>query len=130
MTPKTVYLWLAVAGTILPYSQLLPWLWEHGLHLPLFLDELLSNRISTFFALDVTVSAVVLVRFLQVENSATRCGEGGFPFSRSSPSAFRWRSRCSCISAKSNWSRKPCTSMIPKHWPSCRRSIRNTKPRW
>jgi hypothetical protein len=68
MTPKTVYLWLAVAGTILPYSQLLPWLWEHGLHLPLFLDQLLSNRISTFFALDVTVSAVVLVRFLQVEN--------------------------------------------------------------
>jgi len=69
MKPKTIYLLLCVVGTILPYSQFVPWLLEHGLNLRLFVDELLFNRISTFFALDVIVSAVVLIGFMRVENS-------------------------------------------------------------
>jgi len=45
---------------------------EHGLNLRLFVDELLFNRISTFFALDVIVSAVVLIGFMRVENSRNK----------------------------------------------------------
>jgi hypothetical protein len=72
MKSKTIYLLLCVVGTILPYSQFVPWLLEHGLNLRLFVDELLFNRISTFFALDVIVSAVVLIGFMRVEHSRNK----------------------------------------------------------
>lgn len=36
MEPKTVYLGLSVAGTILPYSQFIPFLRDHGVDLQLF----------------------------------------------------------------------------------------------
>jgi hypothetical protein len=72
MKSKTIYLLLCVVGTILPYSQFVPWLLEHGLNLRLFVDQLLVNRISTFFALDVIVSAVVLIGFMRVENSRNK----------------------------------------------------------
>ena len=72
MKPKTIYLLLCVVGSILPYSQFVPWLLEHGLNFPLLVDELLFNRISTFFALDVIVSALVLMGFMHVENSRNK----------------------------------------------------------
>jgi Protein of unknown function DUF2834 len=56
-----------VLGLALPYSQFVPWLLEHGLNLALFFRELFANRISAFFALDVVVSAVVLIWFIQSE---------------------------------------------------------------
>lgn len=58
---KTVYLLLAILGLILPYSQLIPFLFEHGFDIPLLLQQLFVNRISTFFGLDVIVSAVVVI---------------------------------------------------------------------
>jgi hypothetical protein len=53
---KTFYLACAIAGTIIPLSQLAPWLAEHGLDLKLLLLELFSTRIGAFFGLDVLVS--------------------------------------------------------------------------
>ena len=44
-----------------------PWLLEHGLNIPLFIEELFNSRISSFFALDVIVSALVLFVFIVVE---------------------------------------------------------------
>lgn len=64
MTLRTLYLLLAIAGAALPLSQFLPWLAEHGLDLPLFFRELFVNRISSFFALDVIVSAAVLITWI------------------------------------------------------------------
>lgn len=72
MKPKTLYLVLLFAGTILPYWQFVPWLAEHGLNIRLFLQQLFANRISTFFALDVIISAVVLIYFIAVEGSRVR----------------------------------------------------------
>jgi Terpene cyclase DEP1 len=43
------------------------WLGAHGLQLRLLVEEILSSRISVFFALDVMVSAVVVVVFTGVE---------------------------------------------------------------
>lgn len=60
MKPKNLYLALAFAGSVLPYSQFLPFLREHGLDLRLFLEQLFASRISGFFAWDVIVSSVVL----------------------------------------------------------------------
>lgn len=61
------YLGLCIIGAILPYSQLIPWVATHGLDLTLFFQELFSTRISGFFAMDVIVSAVVLVIFILSE---------------------------------------------------------------
>ena len=60
MKPKGIYLGLCIAGIILPYSQFLPFLHEHGLDFRLFLEQLFSNRIGGFFGMDVIVSSVVL----------------------------------------------------------------------
>jgi hypothetical protein len=60
MKPKTLYLGLCIAGTILPYSQLIPFLREHGLDIRLIFEQLFSNPIGGFFGLDVIVSSVVL----------------------------------------------------------------------
>jgi hypothetical protein len=58
---KRLYLALFVLGCVLPLSQLVPWVIAHGLDPRLFLAELFANRISGFFALDVIVSAVVVL---------------------------------------------------------------------
>jgi hypothetical protein len=60
MKPKTLYLLLCVAGTILPYSQFIPFLREHGLDIRLFFEQLFSNPSGGFFGFDVIVSSVVL----------------------------------------------------------------------
>jgi uncharacterized protein DUF2834 len=69
MKPKTVYLLLCAVGFLAPYSAFVPWLVEHGPNGRLFLQHLFANRISTFFALDVVVSATVLLRFSAVESA-------------------------------------------------------------
>jgi hypothetical protein len=61
---QAVYLILAVVGAIVPYTQFVPWLGEHGFDLPGLVSELFSTRIGAFFGLDVIVSAVVLLVFV------------------------------------------------------------------
>ena len=67
MKARHFYFVCCVLGLILPYSQFVPWLLEHGLNLTLFFHELFTNRISAFFAMDVIVSAIVLIWFIQSE---------------------------------------------------------------
>lgn len=71
MQPKYLYLLLTILGAALPLSQFLPWLAENGLDLPRFVHELFTNRISSFFALDVIISAVVVVTFAALECART-----------------------------------------------------------
>ena len=72
MKPRYFYLILCVLGIVLPYSQFVPWLLEHGLNVGLFVRELFANRISAFFAMDVIVSAIVLIWFIQTEGKRLR----------------------------------------------------------
>jgi len=51
---KNAYLFLCILGTVLPYSQFVPWLAENGL-------------IGAFFGWDVLISGVVLVGFVRSE---------------------------------------------------------------
>jgi hypothetical protein len=70
--PKTVYLFLCIVGVVGPYAAFVPWLAENGINGRLFLQHLFANRISTFFVLDVVVSAVVLLRFAATESARLR----------------------------------------------------------
>src|SRR5437660_8944001 len=68
MKLRYLYLVFAVLGLILPYSQFVPWIAEHhALNMALFLHDLFANRISAFFAMDVIVSTIVLISFIQTE---------------------------------------------------------------
>ena len=72
MKARHFYLVCCVLGLLLPYSQFVPWLFEHGLNLGLFFRELFANRISAFFATDVIVSAIVLIWFIRSEGERLR----------------------------------------------------------
>ena len=67
MKPKALYLLLCIAGTLLPYSQLVPFVRENGLDLRLFVEQLFATRIGAFFGWDVIVSSVVLWVFVLVD---------------------------------------------------------------
>ena len=74
MKARHFYLVCCVLGLVLPYSQFVPWFLEHGLNLTLFFRELFANRISAFFAMDVIISAIVLLWFIQSESKRLRVG--------------------------------------------------------
>lgn len=61
------YAVLAALGAVLPLSQFLPWLLEHGVNVPRFLGDLFANPVSAFFGFDVIVSAVVMLVFIATE---------------------------------------------------------------
>jgi hypothetical protein len=69
MKLKTLYLGLCIVGFVLPYWQFVPWVAANGLHLPLFFQQLFSNRIGGFFGMDVFVSSLVLVIFMRAESA-------------------------------------------------------------
>ncbi len=67
MRLRTAYLILCALGVALPYWQIAPWLWAHGLDLPLFSQQLFENRVGAFFGMDVVVSAAALLVFVFAE---------------------------------------------------------------
>ncbi len=66
---QTLYLLLCILGTILPLSQFVPFLVEHGLDINLFFQQLFANRISGFFGIDLFVTSLVLWLFVFGEGS-------------------------------------------------------------
>ncbi len=71
---KTIYIILCILGFVLPYSQFIPFLLENGLDLNLFFQELFINNISSFFAMDLIVSSLVLWTFVFWEGSRLKMG--------------------------------------------------------
>src|SRR5262250_1910563 len=69
---KTLYLALAIIGTVLPYSQFIPFVREHGLDARLFVEQLFATRIGGFFGMDVIVSSLVLWVFVFAEGRRLR----------------------------------------------------------
>jgi uncharacterized protein DUF2834 len=67
MQAKQGYLALAIVGAIVPLVPFVPWLSEHGLDVRLLVQELFANRVSTFFGLDVVISAIVVIAFAWIE---------------------------------------------------------------
>ncbi len=56
-----LFLLLALAGVVIPYAAFVPWLIENGVDPAGFVLAAFDNRIASFFALDVIVSAAVLL---------------------------------------------------------------------
>jgi hypothetical protein len=71
---RWLYLSLAVLGTLVPYSQLLPWLAEHGLNVRLLFTHLFLGHVSAFFGLDAIISALVLFVFIFHEGTRRKIG--------------------------------------------------------
>lgn len=68
-TKQILYLILCMAGTILPYSQLIPFLQDHGLNTSVMVQQLFANKVSGFFGFDVIVSSLVLWVFVYSEGT-------------------------------------------------------------
>jgi hypothetical protein len=64
---RSLYLLLAVAGLVLPYYFYVSFLAENGLDLPLLLDQFFASDISTFFAVDLIITALAFCVFLYQE---------------------------------------------------------------
>ena len=55
MKAERIYLGLCVLGILIPYTQFVPFIREHGFDLPLLVDQLFSTHIDGFLGLDVTM---------------------------------------------------------------------------
>ena len=71
MRLKHLYLILAIAGFAGPYYFLISFLIAHGLAGRIFLEQLLANRISTFFFVDLLIASIAFIVYLPRE--AARC---------------------------------------------------------
>ena len=68
MKAKSEYLVLSVLGAVAPLSQFVPFVREHGFDARLMVQQLFSTRMGAFFAMDVIVSAIVLIAFVRMES--------------------------------------------------------------
>ena len=66
---RTLYAALCITGTILPYSQFVPFLRDHGFDPSLFIRQMFANKISGFFGMDVVVSSLAMWVFVYAEGS-------------------------------------------------------------
>lgn len=64
---KTFYAAAAALGVVLPYAAFVPWLLDNGIAPVAFIEEAIELRIGLFAWLDVLVSAVVLLQFVDYE---------------------------------------------------------------
>ena len=64
---RSLYAVLSIVGFVLPYWWFIAFLREHGLVMSLFLSEMFANNIASFFAVDVVLSAIVLIVFILLE---------------------------------------------------------------
>ena len=61
---KYFYGILCVLGTVLPYSQFIPWILENGLSLQAMVTQIANDRLSAFAWLDGIVTAIVLIGYI------------------------------------------------------------------
>lgn len=69
LTRTTQWLFLigAIAGCVLPLNFFIRFLAAEGLNVSLFFRQVFHNNVSSFFAMDVIVSAIVLWVFVFIE---------------------------------------------------------------
>ncbi len=71
---KKLYFILAVTGFLMPYYFLLNFVLANGLNLRMMINQLFANDISTFFAADLVISALVLWLYLYREAARYQMG--------------------------------------------------------
>ncbi len=65
---RRLYLLLAIVGFVLPYYFFVSFVMANGLNLRLVLSQLFANNISSLFAIDLIISAIVFWVFLYRES--------------------------------------------------------------
>ena len=69
MSTRRLYAGLCILGLCIPNSAFLPWLLAHGASPGLFVRDLFANGVSSFFGLDVILSALALSLFVLIEGA-------------------------------------------------------------
>ena len=64
-----VYWAFAAVGALFPLAAFVPWLRVYGFDPTQFLIDMFANGVSSFFARDVIVSAIVLTLFVVVQGT-------------------------------------------------------------
>jgi hypothetical protein len=100
MRARHLYAMLCVLGLALPNAAFWPWLATHGLAPQRFVTDFLANGVSTFFGLDVILSACVLVLFVETEGRRLGLPGAGFRSRRLASWVSHSGCHCSCISAR------------------------------
>ena len=70
LSTKHTYALLCVLGTVLPVSQFVIWVRENGLNPTLAIQQVASDRLSSFAWLDVVVTVIVIIVFILKEGRA------------------------------------------------------------
>ena len=71
---KRLYLFLAIAGFVLPYYFFVSFLLSYGLDLGALIGQLFASPISTFFAVDLIITALVFLGFSYAESKRVGIG--------------------------------------------------------
>jgi len=71
---RKLYLLLAIVGLVLPHYFFISFLIVNGLDLQLFSSQLFANNISTFFVVDLVITAIVFWTFLYQEAQRWQMG--------------------------------------------------------
>ena len=72
ISKKTVYITLAAIGLLIPYYFLFRFFRENSFDIPLLIQQLFANNISTFFAIDLVISILVFWVYMFVEANKLR----------------------------------------------------------
>jgi len=64
---KHLYLGLCIVGFIIPYYYFIHFLMNYGMDINSLFNQLFSNYISSFFGVDVIISAITLICFICFE---------------------------------------------------------------
>ena len=76
MKLKYIYLLLMIVGSLLPLYYLAQFVLNYGLDIKLLIEQLFVNDISSFFGLDVIISALVTVVFVIFESKRLNMKNG------------------------------------------------------
>ena len=79
MSTRRLYLGLCILGLCVPNSALLPWLVTHGVDPERFVRDLFANGVSSFFGLDVILSALALSAFVLIEGARLQLRQRWIP---------------------------------------------------
>jgi hypothetical protein len=80
MKIKYIYIILCIFGFVLPYSQIIPLMFEPGFSLTNAMNQLFANRVTTLFALDLFVTATAFVVFAIYEGLKIKLKHLWVPF--------------------------------------------------
>ena len=69
---KKVYLFLAMLGVVLPYTQFVPWSNANGFDLRLMGKLMFANQIAAGIAIDALLAAVAIIIFMVFDNRKTK----------------------------------------------------------